>query len=1153
MDALSKLKGGILFVPAGTYKFNSDINVPIGVTLCGQWANPDTSPAAKGTIFAIYSDKGSSDVSKAFCTLSNSCMVRDITFWYPEQTGDLLATRPVAYPATVLGGSYCQTRNVTFVNSYVAYQQGPNMSGCPSVFNAYGTTLFKGMDIDGIADIGRFDTIHFDAKYWVNSKLAGAPTGTQIDNLKNWLYSSASGIILRRIDWSYVVFSSINGYANGLVMNLSNCTEEFNPNNIPTGQLRNYSYPNGHVYGLDINDCATGLYLFGVSGAGEELASCHFNNCDTGIYIASDPHSVGGVLQVADCAFDCASNSVYQSGFTRLNMVSCTFNSGLFETCNYVTTVTNSTFNGDAPQVMLDIGTTNAIFVGNTFKNPAVIQNDYQCPSVIDNGAVLNIPKISPLTADKTATQKTIPPRVHLTVASNLDATGKQDVTADLQALLNAEAAAGGGIVFLPPGNYKIAGNISLPTSVELLGAVDIGRVPYNTGSILEVTGGKTDVVTAANRDAVTAAAAAAPATITMSASSILRGVVFDYPEQYPYNMQSTTNPGGDTNFSAYPYAIRGNGANIAIVNVSDRNGWSGIDLMTNKCDNHYVDYFAGQIISNAISVGNGSNGIIENYQTNYNAMLGGADSGWGAWPNAPAGGTDRSAFETLMKQQTQNYAANLRLGDCNEIVFDCFSYSGRSGVQFISQNGKGPDGIMVGQGMDFASNSFEIQGIGNMQVINTQLTAFQDATVPVDNKCHIFLESGFTGTFNMFNLTMWAAPDCELRADSGTLNVYNCNFNSGSQMLIQTTTGGNVHVQNGLINQNSVKVSNGNYNRITIDSCIYNTLADMASLIPANFTHSMAQVTRWSPPLNAVFDPGSILMFAESFDNYMVENRNGVVGVPTNSAPFVVAETVSPDRYVNNVFDTDGDQVMKLYSDANAPSSTVTLINKQVSLPSGADGDVYNLEARVNVDTLRGGQSFFGLGLGSGKSGAPNYLVMFNSQGIAAYDASTDTNTTVITSWTPDTWYRVAIKLDGSDINNKTYQVTIYDDDYNVIAQSKVFPLPDIFQGGVLPFGSVSYALIGDPGSAPGTSTAMVDYSFAAQISNSYTLGDVNGDGKINTVDARMVLQYIVNKITASDLNLQAADVDGNGAINTVDARLILQYIVNKINAFPK
>ncbi len=64
--------------------------------------------------------------------------------------------------------------------------------------------------------------------------------------------------------------------------------------------------------------------------------------------------------------------------------------------------------------------------------------------------------------------------------------------------------------------------------------------------------------------------------------------------------------------------------------------------------------------------------------------------------------------------------------------------------------------------------------------------------------------------------------------------------------------------------------------------------------------------------------------------------------------------------------------------------------------------------------------------------------------------------------------------------------------------------------------------------------------------------LGDVDGNGKIDSTDARMVLQYAVKKIDASALNVELADVDGSGKVDSTDARLILQYAVRKITNFP-
>ncbi len=64
--------------------------------------------------------------------------------------------------------------------------------------------------------------------------------------------------------------------------------------------------------------------------------------------------------------------------------------------------------------------------------------------------------------------------------------------------------------------------------------------------------------------------------------------------------------------------------------------------------------------------------------------------------------------------------------------------------------------------------------------------------------------------------------------------------------------------------------------------------------------------------------------------------------------------------------------------------------------------------------------------------------------------------------------------------------------------------------------------------------------------------VGDVNGDGKTDSTDARLVLQYAVKKIDGSAIALATADVDGNGKVDSTDARLILQYAVKKITQFP-
>ena len=59
--------------------------------------------------------------------------------------------------------------------------------------------------------------------------------------------------------------------------------------------------------------------------------------------------------------------------------------------------------------------------------------------------------------------------------------------------------------------------------------------------------------------------------------------------------------------------------------------------------------------------------------------------------------------------------------------------------------------------------------------------------------------------------------------------------------------------------------------------------------------------------------------------------------------------------------------------------------------------------------------------------------------------------------------------------------------------------------------------------------------------------LGDVNGDGKVNARDAKLVLQYFNGKVEFTEEQKAKADVNGDSKINARDAKLILQIFNGK------
>lgn len=72
-----------------------------------------------------------------------------------------------------------------------------------------------------------------------------------------------------------------------------------------------------------------------------------------------------------------------------------------------------------------------------------------------------------------------------------------------------------------------------------------------------------------------------------------------------------------------------------------------------------------------------------------------------------------------------------------------------------------------------------------------------------------------------------------------------------------------------------------------------------------------------------------------------------------------------------------------------------------------------------------------------------------------------------------------------------------------------------------------------------------------AGRVQNG-ALGDANADQKVNTTDARTVLQYAAGLRELTGDAFTAADTDGNGKVNTTDARLALQYAAGMLTHFP-
>ncbi|MGN0629671.1 MAG: dockerin type I domain-containing protein [Oscillospiraceae bacterium] len=102
------------------------------------------------------------------------------------------------------------------------------------------------------------------------------------------------------------------------------------------------------------------------------------------------------------------------------------------------------------------------------------------------------------------------------------------------------------------------------------------------------------------------------------------------------------------------------------------------------------------------------------------------------------------------------------------------------------------------------------------------------------------------------------------------------------------------------------------------------------------------------------------------------------------------------------------------------------------------------------------------------------------------------------------------------------------------------------------LPKTAGTYYIMASDVNGKTNSAAMAPATAKIVVESAVFYGDVNGDGKVNSDDAMLILQHYAQVKTLSSEFLSAADVNGDEKINSDDAMLVLQRYAQIINKFP-
>jgi N-acetylneuraminic acid mutarotase len=88
--------------------------------------------------------------------------------------------------------------------------------------------------------------------------------------------------------------------------------------------------------------------------------------------------------------------------------------------------------------------------------------------------------------------------------------------------------------------------------------------------------------------------------------------------------------------------------------------------------------------------------------------------------------------------------------------------------------------------------------------------------------------------------------------------------------------------------------------------------------------------------------------------------------------------------------------------------------------------------------------------------------------------------------------------------------------------------------------------SIFSDPGNGSLVDVPLALTSGSLTVQLSGALGDVDGDGVVNSPDAYLALQISVGTLTPTSMQRAAADVNGDGVINSADVSMILYYAAN-------
>jgi len=728
IDAVTRAGGGVVYLPAGRYRFEGRLVLRAGLTLRGDWKEPNTNTGdvqGAGTILEPTEGRGKPD-GAPFITVDGSTCVRNLSIWYPDQTIDDVAP----YPWTIAtdnrhGDNNYTVKNVTFVNCYSALRLGGNMGIGPTlVQNIYGTALSTGVFLDGAADTPHMALLHFGPQYWLGSGLGQRPDAGK---LKKYLLANATALDLGRADGLDVYRAAFDGYSIGV---LSRKTK--------------LGTPYGGFFGLNATHCNVGLSIEDIR-TGWQFTCCTFEGRTAAIWAKEGFH---GQLQVNGCRLIApGADALRSDGVGNVQLQNTSIDGRVIMTKQGVITMLACTLSGKASRVVIGPHVLRALILGSTTK--AFVDNSSLGDVQVDPRPLASVvPSMPPAAwvpdrrpstsrffdvanfgASSAGLAEPLSYNPKTYNAGDADLRSKYvDNTSAFQKALDRAGAAGGGTVYVRAGIYYFKGCLKVPAGVELRGCADGPHPAHTRGTYLLPTSGR-------GHEEGTPF-------ITLAPNSGARGFTVVYPDQKI-----------DT-IVAYPWTFRAMGPKCWLMDVTVPNPYRLADFGSYPSTGHLLRAVQGSPLRCGLWVSKGS-GEMDTCDFNPGFWL-------FLYKSAPAvcstpGVAFKEASQPLcdyinLHQEPYVFGSCPQTLQINNGVCPC-----GTGLRFVSDGGQASGGWVINHESDGSTQPLRIDASSpaGLDINNTVLAVIS----PGKLKSALQVSDSARGSVRLFNGMIWGQP----------------------------------------------------------------------------------------------------------------------------------------------------------------------------------------------------------------------------------------------------------------------------------------------------------------------------------------------------------------------------------------------------------